>query len=87
MVAARRIFVLEGPLRMKTRAGVRMFEDERHMDLEANLRTFEGIYKQILAARPNRLDGFAAIYYGYIGDRLANVRHQLAQLPLLRKEP
>jgi hypothetical protein len=83
----RRIFVLEGPLRVKTRAAVRMFEDERHTDLEANLRAFEGIYEEILAARPDRLRGFAAVYYGYIGERLANVRHQLAQLPLLGKEP
>ena len=82
----RRIFVLEGPLRMKTRAAVRMFEDERHTDLEANLRAFQGIYEEILAGRPDRLDGFAAAYYGYIGEQLADVRRQLAQLPLLRKD-
>ena len=71
---------------MKTSAAVRMFEDERHTDLEANLRAFQGIYEEILAGRPDRLDGFAAAYYGYIGEQLANVRRQLAQLPLLRKD-
>jgi hypothetical protein len=82
----RRIFVLEGPLRMKTRAAVRMFEDERHTDLEANLRAFERIYEEILAGPPDRLDGFAAAYHAYIGEQLADARHQLAQLPLLRKD-
>jgi hypothetical protein len=82
----RRIFVLEGPLRMKTRAAMRMFKDGRYTDLEANLQAFEGIYVEILAGRPDRLDGFAAAYYGYIGEQLADVRRQLARLPLIRKD-
>jgi hypothetical protein len=82
----RRIFILEGPLRMKTRAAVRMFEDESDTNLQVNLRAFERIYEETLAGRPDRLDGFAAAYYAYLGEQLANVRHQLIQLPLLRKD-
>ena len=68
-----RIFVLQSPLSMRTtRKLLAMLDDPRFTEIDANLRHFDEIYRQILADRDRPEGGFAQLR----GDRYRRVRRR-----------
>lgn len=85
-----RLLVVQGPVSTRRTARlVEMLEDPRFTELEANLRYFEGRYREILARPPDE-DPFAALR----GDRYRRVRRrylsviesELAEVERMRAE-
>jgi hypothetical protein len=86
---ALRMFVLQGPLKAKSKSFVKLLDDPRFTELEANLDYYRERYREIVSGKPSGLKRESAtddyervrlIYYDYIAQQLSEVERMRARV-------